>query len=57
VRQAREQARRLGAAANLGVGDLAGTGLDAGSADAVRCVDAIRFAPQPDAAYCQIGGS
>jgi SAM-dependent methyltransferase len=32
----------------------AATGLDAGSADAVLCVDAIHFASQPDAAYCEI---
>jgi SAM-dependent methyltransferase len=54
VRQAREQARRLGATADFGIGDLAATGLDAGSADAVLCVDAIHFAPQPDAAYGEI---
>jgi SAM-dependent methyltransferase len=54
VRQAREHARRLGAAADFGVGDLAATGLEAGSADAVLCVDAIHFAPQPDAAYHEI---
>ena len=51
VRQARELARRLGATADFRIGDLAATGLDAGSADAVLCVDAIHFAPQPDAAY------
>src|SRR5215467_9852829 len=54
VRQAREQARRLGAAADFRVGDLAATGLEAGSADAVLCVDAIQFAPQQDAAYQEI---
>jgi SAM-dependent methyltransferase len=54
VRQAREQARRLGAAADFRIGDLAATGLDVGSADAVLCVDAIHFAPQPDAAYGEI---
>jgi SAM-dependent methyltransferase len=54
VRQAREQARRLGAAADFRVGDLAATGLDAGSADAVLCVDAIQFAPRPEAAYAEI---
>jgi SAM-dependent methyltransferase len=54
VRQAREQARRLGTTADFRIGDLAATGLDAGSADAVLCVDAIHFAPQPDAAYCEI---
>src|SRR5216684_2420497 len=54
VRQAVEHARRLGATADFRVGDLAATGLDAGSADAVLCVDAIQFAPQPDAAYREI---
>jgi SAM-dependent methyltransferase len=54
VRQAREQARRLGAAADFRVGDLASTGLAAGSADAVLCVDAIQFAPRPEAAYREI---
>jgi len=54
VRQAREQARRLGSAADFRVGDLAATGLGAGSATAVLCVDAIQFAPRPDAAYREI---
>jgi len=54
VRQAREHARGLGAAAQFRLGDLAGTGLDAGSADAVLCVDAIHFARQPGAAYREI---
>jgi SAM-dependent methyltransferase len=50
----REQALRLGAEADFRIGDLAATGLDAGSAGAVLCVDAIHFAPRPDAAYDQI---
>ena len=54
VRQAREQARRLGAAAEYLAGDLAATGLGAGSADAVLCVDAIHFAPEPVAAYHEL---
>ena len=54
VCQAREQARRLGSTADFRIGDLAATGLDAGSADAVLCVDAIHFAPRPGAAYCEI---
>ena len=54
LRQARELARRLGATADFRVGDLAATGLDAGSADTVLCVDAIQFAPQADAAYGEI---
>ena len=54
VRQAGEQARQQGAAADFRVGDLAATGLDPGSADAVLCVDAIQFAPRQDAAYQEI---
>jgi SAM-dependent methyltransferase len=54
VRQAGEQARRLGATADFRVGDLTATGLRPGSAAAVLCVDAIQFAPQPDAAYHEI---
>jgi SAM-dependent methyltransferase len=54
VRQAREHARRLGATAEFRIGDLAATGLGAGSAAAVLCVDAIHFAQQPDAAYREI---
>jgi SAM-dependent methyltransferase len=42
------------ATADFRIGDLAATGLDAGSADAVLCVDAIQFAAQPDAAYREI---
>jgi SAM-dependent methyltransferase len=54
VRQAGEQARRLGAAADFRVGDLTATGLEPSSATAVLCVDAIQFAPHPDAAYREI---
>jgi SAM-dependent methyltransferase len=54
VRQATEHARRLGAAAEFRVGDLATTGLDGGCADGVLCVDAIQFAPRPAAAYAEI---
>jgi SAM-dependent methyltransferase len=54
VRQAREHARRRGVAAEFWVGDLAATGLGTGSAEAVVCVDAIHFAPRPDAAYREI---
>ena len=54
VRQAREQARRLEVTADFRVGDLAATGLDTGSARAVLCVDAIQFAPQPEAAFGEI---
>ena len=54
VRQAREQARRQGFAADFRVGDFATTGLDAGSANSVLCVDAIQFAAVPAAAYTEI---
>jgi SAM-dependent methyltransferase len=54
VRQAREQARRLGRTADFAVGDLSATGLGAGEADAVLCVDAIQFAPRPAAAYREL---
>jgi SAM-dependent methyltransferase len=54
VRQARDNARRQGLAAEFRVGDLAATGLDTGSANAVLCVDAIQFAAQPEAAYREI---
>ena len=54
IRQAGELARRLGATADFRVGDLTATGLEAGSATAVLCVDAIHFAPQPAAAYHEI---
>jgi SAM-dependent methyltransferase len=54
VRQAREQARRLGRTADFRVGNLAATGLDTGSVDGALCVDAIHFAPQPDAAYREL---
>jgi SAM-dependent methyltransferase len=49
--QARQQARRLGRRAAFCVADLAAPGLATGSADALLCVDAIQFAPRPDAAY------
>jgi SAM-dependent methyltransferase len=54
VRQARENARRSGVPAAFRVGDLAATGLNAESADAVLCVDAIQFAAEPAAAYREI---
>jgi SAM-dependent methyltransferase len=54
VRQAGEHARRLGITADFRVGDLAATGLDTGWACALLCVDAIQFAPQPQAAYGEI---
>lgn len=54
VSQAREHAERLGRIAEFRVGDLAATGLQSGSVDAVVCVDAIQFARQPDAAYREL---
>lgn len=54
VRQADEHARRLGREADFRVGDLAATGLDDGSVDAVLCVDAVQFAEQQDAAYREL---
>jgi SAM-dependent methyltransferase len=54
VRQAREHAQRLGRTADFRNGDLAATGLDAGTIDAVLCVDAIQFAEQQNAAYGEL---
>jgi len=54
LRQASELAQRLGRTADFRVGDLAATGLKAGSADGVLCVDAIHFAQQPAAAYQEL---
>jgi SAM-dependent methyltransferase len=54
VRQARDHARQLGRAAEFLEGDLAATGLDAGSVDGVLCVDAIQFARRPGAAYAEV---
>jgi len=54
VRQARKQARRLGRVADFRVGDLAASGLDPRSVDAVLCVDAIQFAEQPHDAYREL---
>ena len=54
IHQARQQARRLGRTAAFCVADLAATGLSTGSAGGVLCVDAIQFAPRPDAAYREL---
>jgi SAM-dependent methyltransferase len=54
VRQASEHARRLARVADFRVGDLAATGLGAGSVDAVLCVDAIQFADDREAAYREL---
>ncbi|MCW2905262.1 MAG: Methyltransferase type 11 [Actinomycetia bacterium] len=54
IHQARQQARHLGRTAAFHVADLAAPGLGTGSAGAVLCVDAIQFAPRPDAAYREL---
>ena len=54
VRQATEQARRLGRAAGFRSGALTATGLESGSVEAVLCVDAIQFAADRDAAYREL---
>jgi len=54
VRQAREYATRLGRAARFEVGELTATGLPAGSADALMCIDAIQFADPPADAYREL---
>jgi SAM-dependent methyltransferase len=54
VRQARTTAHRLHRLGEFHVGDLVATGLDAGSVDAVLCVDSIQFASPPEDAYREI---
>jgi len=54
VRQASELAARLGRAADFRLGDLTGTGLQAGSVTGALCVDAIQFADPPEAAYREL---
>jgi SAM-dependent methyltransferase len=54
VRQASEYAERLGRVADFRVGDLAATGLEEASVDAVMVVDSVQFAPDPGAAYAEI---
>lgn len=54
VRQAAEYAAQLGRDADFRVGDLADTGLDDHSVDAVMVIDSIQFAPDPSAAYAEI---
>lgn len=55
IRQAREQARRLGSGdAEFRVGDLTASGLPSGSADAVLCTDSVQFPDQPAEAFREI---
>jgi SAM-dependent methyltransferase len=52
--QARRQAAQLGRDAEFRLGDLTGTGLDAGSVTAVLCVDAIQFADPIEASFAEM---
>lgn len=54
VRQADEQARRLGRRAEFRVGDLAATSSADGSVDGLLCIDAIQFADVPENAYAEL---
>jgi SAM-dependent methyltransferase len=54
LRQARQQAGRLGRDAEFRVGDLTATGLDAGSVSGVLCVDAVQFADPAEAAFAEM---
>ncbi|CAN5700895.1 hypothetical protein BH10ACT10_BH10ACT10_02810 [soil metagenome] len=54
VRQAGEQADRLGRAADFRVGRLESTGLDDDSVDGVMVVDAIQFSDEPATAYAEL---
>lgn len=54
VRQARQQAHRLGQAAVFQVGDLTAIGLADASVDAVMCIDAVQFAMPSHAVYQEI---
>jgi len=55
VRQAREQASRLGRLGEFLVGSLEASGLGARSVDAAMCIDAIQFAEPPADAYEELG--
>jgi SAM-dependent methyltransferase len=54
LRQARQQAARLGRDAEFRLGDLTVTGLDAGSVSAVLCVDAAQFADPIEASFAEM---
>lgn len=51
----RRDAFGLGSRARFAVGDLSGTGLGTGVADAVMCVDAFQFADDPGLAARELG--
>jgi SAM-dependent methyltransferase len=54
VRQAEEQAARLGRPGRFQVGSLEDTGLETASVDGLMCIDAVQFADPPIAAYQEI---
>lgn len=54
IRQARDQATKLGREAEFRIGNLVATGLDESSVDGVLVVDAIQFAPDATAAYREL---
>jgi len=54
LRQARQQAARLGQDAEFRVGDLTATGLDAGSMTGVLCVDAVQFADPVESSFAEM---
>jgi len=55
IAEAREQGRHLGVdGAQFQVGDLTGSGLPDGAADAVLCTDSIQFPDEPARAYAEI---
>jgi SAM-dependent methyltransferase len=54
LRQAGQQAARLGRDAEFRLGDLTATGLEAGSVSAVLCVDAVQFADPIEASFAEM---
>jgi SAM-dependent methyltransferase len=54
LRQARQQAARLGQDADFRFGDLTASGLDDGSVTAVLCVDAVQFADPIQASFAEM---
>ncbi len=54
IRQATAHADDLGRTADFRVGELAATGLEPATIDAVVCVDAIQFAESPAEAYAEL---
>jgi SAM-dependent methyltransferase len=51
LRQAQSTADELGREATFWVGDLASTGLEGASVDAVMCIDAVQFADPPNSVF------